>query len=146
MTRRSPLALVVLALGGCAISGYLAAYQLGVIDTAWDPFFGAGSAQVLTSGISRALPVPDAVLGTVAYGVDAALALLLHVGLGPAARIATLLAILAVVGAATGIALAISQPLLVRAWCSLCLASSALAVGLAGAAVQHARRYWQATA
>jgi hypothetical protein len=29
----------------------------------WEPFFGDGSRTVLTSGISRLLPVPDAALG-----------------------------------------------------------------------------------
>lgn len=59
---RQRLPIVVLALLGVAIAGYLALYQLGIIADVFDPFFGDGSRRVLTSDISRVLPVPDAAL------------------------------------------------------------------------------------
>jgi hypothetical protein len=51
------------ALVGFAMAAYLTLFQLGVLDSVWEPFFGDGSRTVLTSGISRLLPVPDAALG-----------------------------------------------------------------------------------
>lgn len=33
----------MLALFGTAIAGYLASYQLGIVDSVWEPFFGDGS-------------------------------------------------------------------------------------------------------
>jgi hypothetical protein len=49
---------------------YLAGYQLGYTDTIWDPFFGDGTRQVLTSDVSESFPVSDAGLGAVAYILD----------------------------------------------------------------------------
>jgi len=45
------------------ISRYLAAYQLGHIDAAWDPLFGGGTERIVTSWVSEAWPVADAGLG-----------------------------------------------------------------------------------
>ena len=139
MTRRArAVALAVLAIAGVAVSGYLAAYELGWIGGVWDPLFGDGSERVLSSGIARALPVPDAVLGVVAYGVDAALALLLAAGIGSAVAIAGCLAVVASIGALVGIGLAISQPLLVGTFCTLCLVSTLISIVLAAGAVREA--------
>jgi uncharacterized membrane protein len=132
------VALAVLAIAGVAVSGYLAAYELGWIGGVWDPLFGDGSERVLSSGIARALPVPDAVLGVVAYGVDAALALLLAAGIGSAVAIAGCLAVVASIGALVGIGLAISQPLLVGTFCTLCLVSTLISIVLAAGAVREA--------
>ena len=63
--------IVVLALVGVGISSYLALYQLHVINSVWDPFFGNGSETILNSKVSRVLPVPDAALGAFSYLVDA---------------------------------------------------------------------------
>jgi uncharacterized membrane protein len=131
------VALAVLAIAGVAVSGYLAAYELGWIGGVWDPLFGDGSERVLSSGIARALPVPDAVLGVVAYGVDAALALLLAAGIGSAVAIAGCLAVVASIGALVGIGLAISQPLLVGTFCTLCLVSTLISLVLAAGAVRE---------
>jgi hypothetical protein len=45
--------IIALAFVGLFISRYLAAYQLGHIDAAWDPFFGDGSERVITSEVSK---------------------------------------------------------------------------------------------
>ena len=65
------LPLIGLAGIGFVIASYLALYQFGVLDKVWDPFFGDGTRQVLTSKISRAFPVPDAALGALGYLLDA---------------------------------------------------------------------------
>lgn len=62
---RSPVA--VLAFAGCLSSTYLALCQYHVLTTGRDPFFGTGSRTVLTSALSRALPVSDASIGATAY-------------------------------------------------------------------------------
>ena len=46
------LPIIGLALAGFAVAGYLALFQVGVIDGVWEPFFGDGSRTVLTSRIS----------------------------------------------------------------------------------------------
>jgi hypothetical protein len=66
---RLPIAGV--AVVGFAIAAYLTLFQLGVLDRVWEPFFGDGSRTVLTSGVSRLLPVPDAALGAAGYLLDA---------------------------------------------------------------------------
>src|SRR5690242_1352099 len=66
------LPIVGLALVGFGIAAYLALYQLGVVARVWEPFFGAGSHTILTSGVSRLLPIPDAALGALGYLLDAA--------------------------------------------------------------------------
>ncbi len=61
------LPVLVLALLGCGISAYLTLYQWHVTASVWDPLFGASSTEsVLTSFVSRLLPVPDATLGAAA--------------------------------------------------------------------------------
>ncbi|MBV9359408.1 MAG: vitamin K epoxide reductase, partial [Chloroflexi bacterium] len=69
-SRRLPV--VVLALIGCAIATYLTLYQWRVTTSVWDPFFGSHSSEaVLSSPISRFLPLPDATLGALAYLIEA---------------------------------------------------------------------------
>ena len=143
MERRAA-GLVVLALIGLGISLVLAAYQLGLVAAVWDPIFGDGSRRVLTSPISRDLPIPDAVVGAGAYAVDAVLGAALVVGIGPAAIVAGTLAVMAVMGAAVGLALAVAQPLIAHAGCTLCLCSTAVSVVLAAGAVAEGRRRWSA--
>lgn len=65
------LPLVGIAMLGFFIAGYLSLFQLKLFDHVWEPFFGNGSRKILTSGISKALPVPDALLGTIGYLADA---------------------------------------------------------------------------
>ena len=126
---RERIPIVVLALAGFAIAGYLALYQFGVVQHVWEPFFGDGSERVLHSAISRLLPVPDAALGAAGYLVDAVSGVI-----GGRGRWRTLPCVVIVFGIAVGplgavsIALVMIQPLLVHGWCTLCLASALVSV------------------
>ena len=68
---RQRLPIVAVALVGFGIATYLTLYQLDVFDTVWEPFFGDGSETVLNSEVSHILPIPDALLGTFSYALDA---------------------------------------------------------------------------
>ena len=107
------------------ISRYLAAYQLGYIDTVWDPFFTPGTKGVLTSTVSKAFPVSDAGLGALAYTIEFFsacqggtnrwrtapwLVLVFGILVIPVSLVSTILIIL--------------QPLAVGTWCTLCLTTA----------------------
>lgn len=71
-SQRVPI--IALALVGLYVSRYLAGYQLGHIDSAWDPFFAGsredprnGTEEIVTSAVSEAWPVPDAAIGGYTY-------------------------------------------------------------------------------
>jgi hypothetical protein len=145
---RQRLPIVALATLGFAIAGYLTAFQVGLIDEVWEPFFGDGSRRVLESGISRVLPVPDAALGAFGYLLDAVtgvvggrdrwrsmpwIVVLFGIAVGPLGAVSILLVIL--------------QPVALDAWCTLCLASAVVSVLMIGpaldevlASLQHLRR------
>lgn len=117
---------IALALVGFAISRYLAAHQLGYISHVWDPFFGEGSNQVLSSSVSRSFPVSDAGLGSIAYLMEA-----LAGFAGDRARWRTapwtvfIFAMLVVPLGVTSVVLVITQPIFVGAWCGWCLIAAA---------------------
>jgi uncharacterized membrane protein len=127
--------LVVLAGVGLAIAMYLTAFQVGLVGHVWDPLFGTGSERVLTSAISRLLPLPDASLGAGVYLVDAVLAIAILIGVGPRRRVRQALAVVATLGALAGLGLVVLQPLVAHAFCSLCLASAAISIALAIGAI-----------
>jgi hypothetical protein len=135
-SRRLPVA--ALALLGCAISVYLALYQVRVVHHVWDPLFGSGSGRVLTSALSRALPVPDAALGAVAYAVEGCLELT-----GPRDRWRTRPQLVLLVGAIAGalalasVGLVAAQPLLTGTFCTLCLTSAAVSLAVAALAAEE---------
>jgi uncharacterized membrane protein len=132
----------LLAAIGCAISTYLTLYQWHVSGGVWDPVFGSASSEVvLTSAFSRALPVPDATLGAIAYLVEFFLSLV------PSERVELLLNVLVILMALTGAVLLLVQLLVVHALCTLCISSAALSwviavlvrpVGGISRAYQHA--------
>ena len=71
-SQRIPI--IVMALLGPYVSRYLAGYQLGHIPGLWDPFFDGspsdprnGTEEIVTSWVSKALPVSDAALGGYTY-------------------------------------------------------------------------------
>lgn len=131
--------LICLAVVGLLISLDLAAFQLGLAGPPWEPLFGDGSRRVLTSDLSRLLPIPDAAAGAGAYFVDALLGAALVIrpfGLAPAANA---LAAIASIGAAVGAVLVGYQVFVVGAACTLCLASAAVSWVLAGEAFIEAR-------
>jgi uncharacterized membrane protein len=122
------LPVVVLALLGCGLATYLTLYQWHVTATVWDPIFGARSSEaVLTSAVSRLLPVPDATLGALAYLVEA---IVTAVGGQERWRTSPWLVVLfglVLAGLAlTSLALALTQVFLVHALCALCLCSAAI--------------------
>lgn len=107
------------------ISRYLAAYQLGYIETVWDPFFNPGTTGVLESSVSKLFPVSDAGLGAFAYTLE-----FLSTCQGGKARWRTspwgvlLFGILVIPVSLVSVILIILQPLAVGTWCTLCLVTA----------------------
>jgi Vitamin K epoxide reductase family len=130
---------IALALVGFFISRYLAAHQLGYIEHAWDPFFGDGTDRVTGSVVSRSFPISDAGFGSVAYIMEA-----LTGFMGDRARwrtgpwIAVMSAMLVLPLGVTSIVLVIMQPVIVGAWCGLCLISAAALITSVPLAVHEA--------
>lgn len=124
--------IIMLAFVGLFASRYLAAYQLGHIDTAWDPFFAGGpgpkngTEEVITSSVSEAWPVPDAGIGAVAYLLEILTGLL-----GSTRRWRTmpwlviLFGILIVPLGIVSITFIIIQPIVIGTWCAICLLQAA---------------------
>lgn len=112
---------------GFFISRYLGAVQLGHVDEAWDPFFGGQTMQVLFSDLSESWPVSDAGLGAVAYMMEA-----LSGFMGHRDRWRTMPWMVLMFGflviplGLVHVFLVISQPVLVRNWCTLCIAVAVL--------------------
>ncbi|OQW32320.1 MAG: hypothetical protein A4E19_20040 [Nitrospira sp. SG-bin1] len=123
---------------GFAVSGYLALYQLGWVEQVWEPLFGAGSETVLNSFLSHLLPVPDAALGAFAYALDAVTGVI-----GGQARWRTMPWMVVLFGLAVGplglvsVLLVISQPVLLHAWCTLCLFSAFISLIMIGPAMDE---------
>lgn len=121
--QRMPIA--AMGLVGFLISRYLAAYQLGHIDQAWDPFFSDGTMTIITSDMSKAWPIPDAGLGGVAYMLEILMAVM-----GAKQRWRTMpwmvlmFGILVVPLGGVSIFFIIIQPIAIGTWCTLCLAAA----------------------
>lgn len=119
--------MIALGLAGWLVSRYLAAFQLGYLPEVADPFFGEGSRRVLTSEMSRSLPVSDAGLGAVAYTLE-----FLMGWMGSEARwrtmpwMVTLFGILVIPLGLVHIFLVASQPVVVGEWCTFCLLAAAI--------------------
>ena len=122
-TNRIPI--IVLALVGLVISRYLAAYQLGHIDAAWDPFFGDGTERIVTSSVSEAWPVSDAGLGAAVYVLEIVTGVI-----GDKRRwrsmpwLVLLFGILIVPLGVVSVFFIIIQPIVIGTWCTLCLAGA----------------------
>jgi uncharacterized membrane protein len=121
--------LIAIAFVGFVIALYLGLYQLKILPTVWEPFFGNGSKSVLNSAISKALPVPDALLGAFSYLLDVVTG-----AIGGTSRWRTKPWIVILFGIAVGplglvsVMLVIFQPVLVGAWCTLCMVTAAISV------------------
>ncbi len=119
-TNRLPI--ILLAFVGLFISRYLAAYQLGHIDAAWDLFFGGGTERIITSSVSEAWPVADAGLGATVYVLEIITGII-----GDKRRWRTmpwlvlLFGILIVPLGAVSVFFIIIQPVVIGTWCTLCL-------------------------
>jgi hypothetical protein len=145
--QRTPI--ILLSLVGTAIAGYLTLYQVGLLATVWEPFFGDGSERILTSWVSQLLhPLPDAGLGALSYLVDAITGVI-----GGRRRWQTMPWMVILFGLAVGplgvvsVTLVILQPVLFDSWCTLCLASGLVSVLMIGpamdemlASLQHLKR------
>ncbi len=118
--QRYPIA--VLALIGFFIARYMGAYQLGHIDSAWDPFFGVGTQTIITSDASKAWPIADGALGAVVYILE-----LVMTFMGGKTRWRTMpwmvlaLAVLILPLGAVSIYFIIIQPIVIGTWCTICL-------------------------
>ena len=134
MSKRLPLA--GLALCGALVALYLTLYQVDVIDSVWEPFFGDGSRKILDSSLARSLPVPDAALGVVAYLAEVVLDLI-----GGEDRWRRRPAVVLVFGAlvlgmaAGSIGLVLLQAFYFRAFCTLCLVSAGISLVIAALAL-----------
>ena len=121
--QRAPI--IAAGLIGFFFSSHMAAFQLGYIDAVWDPIFGRGTVDVLTSDVSQAFPVSDAGLGAVAYAVETLMGFM-----GDKRRwrtmpwMVTFFGIVVIPLGFVQIVLIILQPVAVGAWCTLCLLSA----------------------
>ena len=117
----------VFALIGFFIARILGAYQLGHIDTVWEPFFAGsgrmnGTEAIITSDVSKAWPIADGALGGIVY-----LAELVMVWMGGKTRWRTMpwmvlaLAIMVLPLGVVSIYFVIIQPIVIGTWCTLCL-------------------------
>jgi len=119
--------MILLGFAGWMVSRYLGAWQLGFIDSAWDPFFRQDTQRVLDSSMSRSWPVSDGALGALAYTFE-----FLMGWMGGPARwrtmpwMVTFFGILVIPLGLVHIFLVMSQPVAVGAWCTLCLLAAAI--------------------
>jgi uncharacterized membrane protein len=131
--------LILWALAGFGIAVYLSLFQLKLIEDVWEPFFGDGTRRVLTSEISYVLPIPDALLGALGYLVDAVTG-----AVGGKRRWRTmpwmvlLFGLMAGPMGLVGVLLVILQPVWVGGWCTLCLVSAVISVGIMSPSLDEA--------
>ena len=132
------LPIIGLAALGAAVATYLTLFQIEVIGSVWDPFFGEGSETILTSRVSYVLPIPDAALGALSYLVDAVTG-----AIGGRDRWRSMPWIVVLFGLAVGplgavsLMLVIFQPVLFGAWCTLCLVSALISLVMIGPAMDE---------
>lgn len=129
-TQRLPV--IALAFVGLYVSRYLAAYQLGHIDTVWEPFFAGGpdpkngTEEIITSSVSEAWPVSDAGVGALTYLLE-----ILTGAIGSTRRWRTmpwlvlLFGLMIVPLGVVSIFFIIIQPIWIGTWCTLCLIAAA---------------------
>ena len=123
------LPIVVMGLIGLLTSRILTAYQLGHIDGVWEPFFAGaagdprnGTEEIITSGMSKAWPIPDGGLGTVSYMLEILMAVM-----GTRDRwrtmpwMVTFFGILVIPLGVISIYFIISQPIVIGTWSTLAL-------------------------
>jgi uncharacterized membrane protein len=129
-TQRLPI--IGLAVIGLLTSRYLTAYQLGHIDSVWEPFFAGGAdpkngtEEIITSEVSRAWPVPDAAVGALTYALEIVTGIV-----GSTRRWRTmpwlvlLFGLMIVPLGVVSITFIVIQPILIGTWCTLCLIAAA---------------------
>lgn len=134
--------IVILALLGTGVATYLTLYQLEVIDTVWEPFFGRGSHEILReSSFSKfweRYGLSDAGIGALGYLVDAVAG-----AIGGTARWRTMPWIVVVFGIFVGpfgvisMILIVIQPVLYSAFCTLCIVSAIISLAMIGPALDE---------
>ncbi len=119
-----PQRIPAIALGviGWFFARYMAAFQLGFIDTIFDPIFGEGTFKVITSSVSHAFPISDAGFGAFAYTLE------VIVGCQGGTRRWYLMpwsviffALLVIPVGIVSLLLVVLQPVVVGYWCFWCL-------------------------
>lgn len=119
--------MIATGFAGFVVSRYLAAFQMGYIPRAFDPFFGESSERVLNSGMSHAWPISDGALGTLSYTFEFLMGFM-----GSPSRwrtmpwMVTFFGVLVIPLGLTHILLVISQPVVVGHWCTFCLLAAAI--------------------
>ncbi|MEQ9637822.1 MAG: NAD-dependent epimerase/dehydratase family protein [Devosia marina] len=121
--------LPIIALGviGFMLSRILSAYQLGHIDTIWEPFFSSptalnGTEYIITSDISKAWPIADGGLGAMTYLFEILMGVM-----GSRLRWRTMPWMVALFGIVVGplgvvsIYFIIIQPIMIGTYCTICL-------------------------
>lgn len=126
------LPIIALAFVGLYVSRYLTAYQLGHIETVWEPFFAGGPAptngteEIITSSVSEAWPVSDAGVGALTYVLEIVTGII-----GSRRRWRTMPWLVFLFGlmiaplGVVSITFIIIQPIVIGAWCTLCLIGAA---------------------
>lgn len=126
---------IVLAVVGLLVSRYLTAYQLGTIDSVWEPFFAGttadqnGAEEIITSDVSKAWPVPDAGVGAITYALE------ILVGVTGSARrwrtmpwLVVLFGVMIVPLGAVSIFFIVIQPIVIGTYATLALIAAAAMV------------------
>lgn len=130
------ITVAVLAALGAVLAACMGLYQLHLITGVWDPAFGAGTEQVLSSELSqtiyRLFHVPDALVGALAYSTEIFFALAGSTRRWQYRPWLVALFGLNVLGlACVGVVLVAAQGLVVKSWCLWCLVTAALSLLLA---------------
>ena len=154
-SQRIPICL--LAAVAFFIAAYMALYQWRLIDSVWDPVFGAQTRDVLDSETSEAMRrwmlIPDAALGAIAYLGDALF------GLAGSTRrwqyrpwMVIIFGIDVIPLGIVSIVLVVMQGAVVGAWCFLCLVTAAISIVLilfaydeVWTTILYLRRVWRRT-
>ena len=123
------LPIIALAFFGFFLARHLMAYQMGHISSVWDPFFGDGTAYIITSDVSKAWPIADAGLGVVSYMLEGLSGLM-----GDRRRWRTMpwmvgmFGVLVIPLGGVSIFFIMIQPVMLGTWCTLCLITAAAMV------------------
>ncbi|WP_373044774.1 vitamin K epoxide reductase family protein [Vulgatibacter sp.] len=131
--QRVPIA--ILAAAATVIAAYMALFQVGLIDSVWDPVFGDGSEKVLESPAAKALDavlrVPDSAFGAFGYLSEVILSLVGSTRRWQFRPWMVLLFGLDVIplGIVSAI-LVVVQGVVVGSWCFPCLVTAAISLGL----------------
>lgn len=141
--QRTPI--IILAFLGYLMARYLSAFQLGHVESSWDPFFDKGTETILTSDVSKFFPVSDAGLGAWSYLLDG-----LFGAMGGTRRwrtmpwVVVLFGFMVIPPGVTSITLIILQPLAVGAWCTLCLVTAVIMLLMVPPAIDEVVATFQA--